>query len=364
MILAIIVSALALSFVMVGPMLLFALPKPTLSKSELDNVTFSVIIPARNEAKRLPTLLDAIKHAPESIIEWLVVDDQSTDATRDVASSYGANVIASKPLPQGWFGKPWACYQGAQTAKGDIFIFLDADTRLHKHGLAKIMATFLQEKTPLSIQPYHRVYKFYEQFSVFFNLIVMMTTGLFTPFKNKLNSQSFFGPCQVIHRDDYWMIDGHACAKSAILEDIVIGQHLLEKTGKPIRAISGKGSIEFRMYDEGISQVIEGWSKNFATGSTLIQPWMMLAVSLWLTGIFIQLLSGVAPFMWVGYVYLFGYALVGIILTYLARKVGSFSYMMVILYPLYVLFFVFVFIHSSRLKKKKKVSWKGRELDL
>jgi 4,4'-diaponeurosporenoate glycosyltransferase len=364
MMLAIIVTSLALTLVMVGPFLLFALPKATLAKEEQKHVTYSVIIPARNEAKRLPLLLDAIKHAPKAIIEWIVVDDQSTDGTSEVARSFGAQVVTSKPLPKGWFGKPWACYQGAQFAKGDIFIFLDADTRLRKNGLAKIMATFLQGKTPLSIQPYHRVYKFYEQFSVFFNLIVMMTTGLFTPFKNKLKSQSFFGPCQVIHRDDYWVIDGHACAKSAILEDIVIGQNLLEKTGKPIRAISGKGSIEFRMYDEGLSHVIEGWSKNFATGATLIQPWMMIAVSMWLTGIFIQIFSGIAPFMWVGYTYLYGYTLVGIMVTYLARKVGSFSYTMVVLYPLYIFFFVYVFVRSSRLMKEKKVSWKGRELDL
>ena len=292
------------------------------------------------------------------------MDDQSKDGTSDIARSFGAQVLTSKPLPKGWFGKPWACYQGAQSAKGDIFIFLDADTRLKKNGLAKIMSTFLRDKTPLSIQPYHRVSRFYEQFSVFFNLIVMMTTGLFTPFKNKLKSQSFFGPCQVIQRDDYWKIDGHASAKNAILEDIVIGRSLQEKTGKTIRAISGKGSIEFRMYDEGLSHVIEGWSKNFATGSALIKPWMMIAVSMWLTGIFIQIFSGVAPFMWDGYVYLYGYVFVGVMLTYLARKVGSFSYTMIVLYPLYIFFFVYVFIQSSRSKKRKKVSWKGRELDL
>ena len=362
--LAIIVTSLALTLTMVGLFLLFVLPKATLLKKEQEHVTYSVIIPARNEAKRLPNLLKSINDAPKNIIEWIVVDDQSKDGTSDIARSFGAQVLTSKPLPKGWFGKPWACYQGAQSAKGDIFIFLDADTRLKKNGLAKIMSTFLRDKTPLSIQPYHRVSRFYEQFSVFFNLIVMMTTGLFTPFKNKLKSQSFFGPCQVIQRDDYWKIDGHASAKNAILEDIVIGRSLQEKTGKTIRAISGKGSIEFRMYDEGLSHVIEGWSKNFATGSTLIKPWMMTAVSMWLTGIFIQIFSGVAPFMWDGYVYLYGYVFVGVMLTYLARKVGSFSYTMIVLYPLYIFFFVYVFIRSSRSKKRKKVSWKGRELDL
>lgn len=362
--LAYFVSALSLIFALVGWFLLYAVPRPLKNHKRLDEMNVSIIIPARNEAKRLPNLLKSIESSKKFVKEWIVVDDHSTDETATIARQFGARVLSGEPLPKGWLGKPWACYQGAQQAKGDTYIFLDADTMLHDDGLARILTTFAEHKTPLSIQPFHRVHKFFEQFSVIFNVIVLMTTGLFTPFKHRFKSQSFFGPCQILTAEDYWLIDGHASAKHAILEDIVFGKALLEKTGRSIRAISGKGAIEFRMYEAGVHELVQGWSKNFATGSTMIQPWMLGLVSVWITGLFIGIFSGLAPFMWLNSVYLMLYFSQGLMLYVLARKVGSFSWILVVIYPLYLFFFVWLFIRSSYMKKNKKVTWKGREIDL
>jgi len=53
--------------------------------------------------------------------------------------------MRSKDLPEGWTGKPWACWQGAQKATGDIFLFLDADTFLEPEGLSRIVSTYLEK---------------------------------------------------------------------------------------------------------------------------------------------------------------------------------------------------------------------------
>jgi 4,4'-diaponeurosporenoate glycosyltransferase len=118
------------------------------------------------------------------------------------------------------------------------------------------------------------------------------------------------------------------------------------------------------MYPEGMTSLIEGWTKNFATGAGLIPGWLLATVSLWITGMFIAILSGIAPFMWEGQAYLIGYVLIGVDTYLLARKVGRFSILTIVTYPIQLIFFVWLFARSSSRSKKKKVTWKGRDLDL
>lgn len=358
------VFGLAFLFTFTGYFLLWKIPQAQ-SREFSKMPRISIIIPARNEEKRLLPLLNSLQAEKSLIKEVLVVDDHSTDATALLAKKYGANVISAAPLPHGWLGKPWACYQGAQQAQGDHFLFLDADTSFEKGGLARLISLYFENDAPLSVQPFHRVRRFHEQFSLFFNLIVMMTTGLFTPLQKRITSQSFFGPCQIIAAEDYWKMEGHAAAKNAILEDIALGRALQDKTGKSIRAVGGKSMISFRMYEGGWRDLIEGWSKNFASGASLMPGWMLTFVSVWITGLFIFVLSGVAPFMWQDNVYGIGYGVGGLITVIMSRKVGSFSILTFVLYPVYLVFFVFIFVRSSLLKKSKKgVTWKGRKIDL
>ncbi len=360
-----IITALALLLTSISLVLLWRIPTATTKvKLSNDDYDVSIIIPARNEALRIEPLLKSLQAQQGWFKEVIVVDDGSTDATVTIAKKYNSEVLSIQNLPRTWFGKPYACYQGATIAKGNIFMFLDADTVLEKDGLIKILNTFHHNQTPLSIQPYHRIQKFYENFSLMFNLIVMMTTGLFTPRGQKRASQSFFGPCQVVLKSHYWAIGGHEAAKKDILEDIALGK-AYQKKGLTIRAIGGQGAIYFRMYSQGMQSLIQGWTKNFATGAGLISPWLLTLVSLWITGLMISFLSGVAPFMWENGIYLWGYGLSGLLTWCLSRKVGNFSIMIVLIYPIFLVFFIGLFMYSIKQSKtKKQVTWKGRNLDL
>jgi dolichol-phosphate mannosyltransferase len=107
----------------------------------------TVLIPARDEADRIGPVLEATTQDPD-VTEVLVVDDQSADATAQLARDAGARVIAGRELPQGWVGKPWALQQGLEVATGDIVACLDADTRPHP-GLVRALTAQLERDTDL-----------------------------------------------------------------------------------------------------------------------------------------------------------------------------------------------------------------------
>jgi len=142
----------------------------------------SIVIPARNEETNIPNLLRSLKGQIKAGDEILVVDDHSEDNTAAIAEREGATVLKSKEMPPGWTGKTWACYQGAQEATGKLLLFLDADTLVEDGGLYQIASCHEKLDGVLSIQPYHKMFRLYEQLSAFFNLILMAAMGSFTIF--------------------------------------------------------------------------------------------------------------------------------------------------------------------------------------
>ncbi|MFQ5596688.1 MAG: glycosyltransferase [Nitrospiria bacterium] len=98
---------------------------------------YSVIIPAYNEAEWLPKSIAALKHAMDTLSipgEMIVVDNNSTDQTADVARRYGARVVfeAKNQISR-------ARNAGAGVARGLYFIFLDADTLISSELLKKVL---------------------------------------------------------------------------------------------------------------------------------------------------------------------------------------------------------------------------------
>jgi glycosyltransferase involved in cell wall biosynthesis len=100
----------------------------------------SVIIPARNEAMRIATVVSSvIKQCPaDSRIEVIVIDDGSSDDTKQQAEAAGATVLSMSDSAQG--GNPAiARNRGAAVSKGDPIIFLDADCIPEDNWLALLL---------------------------------------------------------------------------------------------------------------------------------------------------------------------------------------------------------------------------------
>jgi glycosyltransferase involved in cell wall biosynthesis len=100
----------------------------------------SFIVPAYNEEELLGQTLDALHHAAAEVsesYEIIVVDDNSLDRTREVAKAQGAKVIPVK-------NRQIAATRnaGAREARGDYFIFVDADTIISSELLEETMDAF------------------------------------------------------------------------------------------------------------------------------------------------------------------------------------------------------------------------------
>ncbi|NIN99519.1 MAG: glycosyltransferase, partial [Anaerolineae bacterium] len=98
----------------------------------------SVLVPARNEARNIRRCLRSLLVQDYPLLEVLVLDDGSTDATADIVTEMAREdrrlrLVRGQPLPQGWMGKNFACYQLARLARGYWLLFTDADTD-HESG--------------------------------------------------------------------------------------------------------------------------------------------------------------------------------------------------------------------------------------
>jgi 4,4'-diaponeurosporenoate glycosyltransferase len=328
----------------------------------------SIIIPARNEEKTLPILLKSLQNKVSPGDEIIVVVGTSEDRTLEVAERQNVIAKQSEPLPEGWLGKPWGCYQGAKLAKGEILIFLDADTFIEKDGLKKIVETYLERGGVITIQPYHKTKRLYEQLSAFFNIIGLAGMGTFTILGNHMKPVGLFGPCVVMSRNYYLDSGGHLQVKGDVVEDLALGGRI-KKQKTPISCYGGKGTISFRMYPNGITELIDGWSKGFATGAIKTYIPILLATILWIGGsitatrYFIEaLLNPSLPsiLLWGG-AYL-GYA---VQIFWMLFRVGNFRFYTALFYPIPLLFFIYVFLRSFFLIFiKRSVSWKGIRINL
>ncbi|MFB4160846.1 glycosyltransferase family 2 protein [Geomicrobium sp. JSM 1781026] len=327
----------------------------------------SIIIPARNEEKRLGPLLASIQPKSRPNMEVLVIDDDSTDQTAEFARSFGARVIANTQVEDGWIGKSAACWQGATAASGEILLFLDADTRFYKNtSIDELIGAYQTSGSRgiLSVQPFHTVTKPYENLSFIFNMIVMAGMNVFTPWSFK--GAGSFGPCIVTNRTDYFASGGHKKISGAVMDDLALGE-AYQHVDLPVDCFSGKGLIHFQMYPEGLRPLIEGWTKNFATASQSTHPLVTTLISIWISGGFLalpalvlSLVVGNGAFVATS-VLLF--ALFTLQLYAVGRQVGSFHWWV---YPLHFIFFVFftlLFMRSVYYTKvKQTVTWRGRKI--
>ena len=334
--------------------------KPPARSIALSSV--SVVVPARDEEHSLPHLLASL---PDEV-EVVVVDDGSSDATAAIAAAAGARVVTAGDVPEGWVGKPWACARGADAATGDTLVFVDADVTFGPGGLEAVVARSDACHGLVSVQPHHVPVRWVEHLALVCNVVAFAGTDAGTPLGARRGARGAFGPVLAISRADYRRVGGHHAVRSAIIEDVELGERS-RAAGLDVDVLVGGGvgaaAVRFRMYPEGLGQLVEGFTKNLAGGLGAIRRTTAALVGAWIT-LLVQ--ATVAPLRAVDAATLAApaalYALVAAQVWWMGRRVGRFGFWAAALFPVPTALFLYVFARSVVATVRGSVSWRGRRV--
>jgi chlorobactene glucosyltransferase len=289
---------LPLSFL---PLLYFALTAilnaftfPRLRKSKSPNPTpqISVLIPMRNEAAVIAETVRSWLSQDYPNFEILILDDNSTDDSAKIAREAAAGdcrltIVQGSELPAGWLGKPWACQQLAERARGSYLLFTDADVRWGPGALSALVGEAQRTNADLlTVWPTQISLTWAERLVV---PLMALTIQAYLPILavHHLPWAIFahaMGQCLLFKREAYQAIGGHQAVKTAIVDDMAFA-YAIKRRRLRLRAADANGLIKTRMY-QNWNQVRDGFAKNILAGhanslaflffSTVFHWWMFV----------------------------------------------------------------------------------------
>jgi glycosyltransferase involved in cell wall biosynthesis len=225
----------------------------------------SVIVPARNEEASLKACLESLVAQTGVSSEIIVVDDGSTDRTRQIAQSFSAVMVVDPgPLPSGWSGKNNALVAGATEARGQWLLFTDADT-VHRAGsLASSLAEARRQNAALlSYSPEQEVHGFWEKAVMPVIFAELALTFRPSDVSNPASpAAAANGQYILISRDAYDAVGGHAAIATSLLEDVALAR-AVKASGRRMFFRYAGDAVRTRMY-RSFAQLREGWTKNLA----------------------------------------------------------------------------------------------------
>ena len=323
----------------------------------------SVIIPARNEEACLRACLESLVAQAGVHFEIIVVDDHSTDRTREIASSFAAlsksevRVLEAGPLPDGWTGKNNAVATGARQARGEWLLFTDADTVHLPGSLARALAEAQENRADLlSYSPEQIAISFWERATL---PIVFAELARQYPPSRVSDPTSLIaaanGQYILIRRKTYEAVGGHAAIAGEILEDVSLAR-AVKSSGRTIRFRYGADAVRTRMY-RNFRELRDGWTKNLA----LLFPspgWLAVkSLLLWaLPWAALGLAAAGVVNAWWAAVFVGGF-------LYLMVRVSraNFATHMTILGAVFGMpMFAYLLLRSKHAHAQGSVSWKGR----
>ena len=259
----------------------------TLAPEIFDGPLVSVLIPARNEEQHIERCLNSLRNQLYKNYEILVLNDNSTDNTLRIISriaetDHRVKVFNGQPLPDDWYGKPFALHQLSEKARGEILIFTDADT-IHNPTSISWAVTNLQGLKADMVSGYigQMLHSFGELVTV--PLMFFLTSFVIPLFLNRFTKLSVFsaavGQFIVIKRDVFNAIGGCKVFQKKTSEDIYMARYV-KRMGYNTRFLNIAEHVKCRMY-KGYRNAVEGIGKNifdFLGKSTIVLALMAIAV--------------------------------------------------------------------------------------
>ncbi|TVP42858.1 MAG: glycosyltransferase [Gemmatimonadales bacterium] len=341
----------------------------------------SIVVPARNEAANIERCVTSLAAQRYPDFEIIVVDDGSTDGTGDLARSVppghaGAlRVVSGTPLPPGWFGKPWACANGAQVADGEVLLFTDADTFHDPRLLSRAVAALDEDRADaLSLVGTQEMESFGERLvqPQIFALLGMRFHRLDLVIgPDRWKDAIANGQYIMLRRSAYQALGGHAAVRDEVVEDLRLAQELTRRGGR----LTVRGAVDLfstRMYTS-LGDLVNGWTKNVAVGARqaggrwgrtaipglvlfLLVAWVLPAAALVTCGALALAGAPASPYL-VAWSALATFFTMSIWLGAYPRLGAPAGY--ALLHPLGALVVAFIALRSWA-RGSRRIEWKGR----
>ncbi|MFB9844249.1 glycosyltransferase [Mucilaginibacter ginsenosidivorans] len=228
----------------------------------------SILIPARNEEKNILNLLDSILSQDYPNYEVIVLDDDSSDSTYELCAGFASKhhafrIIRGKELTGQWLGKNYACHQLAQQAKGDFFLFLDADVQVRNSLInSAVHRMYFRNLGLLSLFANQQMETFAEKVTVplmHYILLNLLPLRLIYLSRNSVVAAAS-GQFMLFNADIYRQKQWHSLTKDKIVEDAEIMRQVKSARFNS-ESLLANGMISCRMY-KSYSGAVNGFGKN------------------------------------------------------------------------------------------------------
>jgi len=352
----------------------YATRRPRLSAyaPQVSGPLVSVIIPARDEAANIEACVRSAVATAYEAVEVIVVDDRSTDGTPEVVERLAAateargraHLVRGRELPEGWFGKQWAMVQGYRAARGDLLLFMDADTWQHPELLPRAVRALEVERVDLlSVLSRQEMVSFWERLvqpHVFFALAARVG-DLRRVNRTRVEWDAVAsGQFILTTRRAYEAVGTHEAVKKSVVDDMALAQ-TFTRHHLDIFLTHAEEYMTTRMY-RSLAGILEGWTKNLATGVPLAFPPIPLLRRLAPYVMWLPAFVWIAPpVLWAlyGWVWAAWTTAISLLIWLMVYRVSGAPLRYALLYPLGAATVAYIMIRSA-LRGSRRIEWRGR----
>ena len=232
----------------------------------------SVVVPCRNEEAAIRNALASLLAQDYPHLEVIAVDDRSDDATGAILDGLAAahpalRVVHVEALPAGWLGKTNAMSRGAAESTGEWLLFTDADVLFAPDALRRAMAWALADGLGHAVALPHFVAPglLERSFVSLFALLLLLHLEVNELGRAGSAAHVGVGAFNLVRRDGYDAIGGHARLRLEVVDDVKLGL-LLRRSGVRQGCADSGGLVRVR-WQRGFVASMRGLLKNFFAGS-------------------------------------------------------------------------------------------------